>query len=308
MAKKKDIAPSALTMEEKLKTLYQLQQLLSQIDEIRILRGELPLEVEDLENEIEGLRTRLENLTNEARDIRANINELKTQIDIANSKLIDYKGQLDHVRNNREYEMLTKEIEYQELQLQLCSKRIEEAKTVEMAKQEAIEQTQQAIEQHTVDLEAKKGELDTIIADTQAEEEKLTEKAKNLELCIEERLLGSFLRIRSNTRNGLGIVYVNRDACGGCFAKIPPQRQLDVRQRRKLIVCEYCGRILIDPELAGVKSDKPVEEKPKRRRTATRSTKTAKTTPAAKSDSPEDSTGAPDPGRKEQDGTDQNIG
>lgn len=308
MAKKKDIAPSALTMEEKLKTLYQLQQLLSQIDEIRILRGELPLEVEDLENEIEGLRTRLENLTNEARDIRANINELKTQIDIANSKLIDYKGQLDHVRNNREYEMLTKEIEYQELQLQLCSKRIEEAKTVETAKQEAIEQTQQAIEQHTVDLEAKKGELDTIIADTQAEEEKLTEKAKNLELCIEERLLGSFLRIRSNTRNGLGIVYVNRDACGGCFAKIPPQRQLDVRQRRKLIVCEYCGRILIDPELAGVKSDKPVEEKPKRRRTATRSTKTAKTPPAAKSDSPEDSTGAPGPGRQEQDGTDQNIG
>lgn len=287
MAKKKEIDPASLTMEEKLKTLYQLQQLLSQIDEIRVLRGELPLEVEDLENEIEGLRTRMENLTGEARDIRARINEMKTQTDLANTKLTDYRAQIDNVRNNREYEMLKKEIEYQELQLELFGKRIEDAQKAEATKQEAIQQTQQAIDQHSIDLDAKKGELDTIVAETKAEEEKLADKAKSLEQCIEERLRTSFHRIRSNTRNGLGIVYVNRDACGGCFAKIPPQRQLDVRQRRKLIVCEYCGRILIDPELAGVKADQPAaEEKPKRRRATTRTTKAAKAA-KAKSDTPE---------------------
>lgn len=273
MAKKK-VAPIELSVEERLEKLYQLQQLLSQIDDIRTLRGELPLEVEDLENEVEGLRTREENLSNEVRDIRARINELKTKVDIGNGKLEDYKQQLDRVRNNREYEMLSKEIEYQTLEVELAQKRIREAQLAEQQKEEIIATTQASVEQRAQDLEAKKSELDAIIADTREQEEKLLRKADSLEQNIEPRLLAAFKRIRKNSRNGLGIVYVNRDACGGCFAKIPPQRQLDVRLRKKVIVCEYCGRILIDPELAGVQVAQPVEEKPKRRK-STRKTKAA---------------------------------
>lgn len=274
MAKKK-VAPIELSVEERLEKLYQLQQLLSQIDDIRTLRGELPLEVEDLENEVEGLRTRAENLSGEVRDIRARINELKTKIDIGSSKIEDYKQQLDRVRNNREYEMLSKEIEYQTLEVDLAQKRIREAQALEQQKEEIIATTQASVEQRAQDLEVKKSELDAIIADTREQEEKLLRKADSLEQHIEPRLLTAFKRIRKNSRNGLGIVYVNRDACGGCFAKIPPQRQLDVRLRKKVIVCEYCGRILIDPELAGVQVNQPVEEKPKRRKSVRKSKTTA---------------------------------
>lgn len=276
MARKKAIAPADLSVEARLEKLYQLQQLLSQIDDIRTLRGELPLEVEDLESEVEGLHTRVENLTAEVRDIRARINELKTKVDISSSKLEDYKNQLDRVRNNREYEMLNKEIEFQTLDIELSQKRIREAQAAEQAKEELIEVTKNNAEQREQDLEAKKGELDSIIAETREQEEKLVKKAEELQQYIDERLLNSFLRIRKNSRNGLGIVYVNRDACGGCFAKIPPQRQIDVRLRKKVIVCEFCGRILIDPELAGVQATQPVEEKPKRRRSASRTTRTTK--------------------------------
>ena len=277
MARKKAIAPADLSVEARLEKLYQLQQLLSQIDDIRTLRGELPLEVEDLESEVEGLHTRAENLTAEVREIRARINELKTKVDISTSKLEDYKNQLDRVRNNREYEMLNKEIEFQTLDIELSQKRIREAQAAEQAKEELIETTKHNAAQREEDLEAKKGELDSIIAETREQEEKLVQKAEELQQYIDERLLNSFLRIRKNSRNGLGIVYVNRDACGGCFAKIPPQRQLDVRLRKKVIVCEFCGRILIDPELAGVQTTQPaVEEKPKRRRSASRTTRTSK--------------------------------
>ena len=161
--------------------------------------------------------------------------------------------------------MLNKEIEFQTLEIELCNKRIREAQSLEKNREEALARSQEELEGRMQDLEVKKNELDEIVAETKADEEKLREKAKNLETLIEPRLLQSFKRIRKNSRNGLGIVYVQRDACGGCFAKIPPQRQLDVRMRKKVIVCEYCGRILIDPELAGVKPDAPVEEKPKRR-------------------------------------------
>jgi len=265
MVKKKETVTSDLSVEEKLKNLYQLQLMLSEIDKIRILRGELPLEVEDLEDEIEGLKTRISNTEAEMTELRSRINELKTRIDLANQQLAKYKEQLDNVANSREYDLLNKEIEFQQLDVELCNKRIREATTQEKAKEEYLEKNKQVLENRNQDLEVKKNELDEIIAETKAEEEKLREKSKNLELSIEPRLLQAFKRIRKNSRNGLGIVYVQRDACGGCFAKIPPQRQLDVRMRKKVIVCEYCGRILIDPELAGVKNEKPAEEKPKRK-------------------------------------------
>lgn len=265
MVKKKE-AQADMSVEEKLKSLYQLQTMLSEIDKIKTLRGELPLEVQDLEDEIEGLKTRIENTNAEIVELRSRINEMKGKIDMANSKLESYKSQLDNVRNNREYDLINKEIEFQSLEIELCNKRIRENTVAEKAKEELIAKSNQMLEERTQDLEVKKNELDEIVAETKAEEEKLREKAKNLELTIEPRLLTAFKRIRKNSRNGLGIVYVQRDACGGCFAKIPPQRQLDVRMRKKIIVCEYCGRILIDPELAGVKPNEVVEDKPKRKR------------------------------------------
>jgi hypothetical protein len=198
-------------------------------------------------------------------DLRSKINEYKGKIELANSQLATYKEQMDNVRNNREYDLLNKEIEFQTLEIELCNKRIREAQTLEKNREEALAKSKEEMDGRVQDLDVKKNELDEIVAETKADEEKLREKAKNLETLIEPRLLQSFKRIRKNSRNGLGIVYVQRDACGGCFAKIPPQRQLDVRMRKKVIVCEYCGRILIDPELAGVKPDTPVEDKPKRR-------------------------------------------
>ena len=264
MVKKKESSSSEMTVEDKLKNLYDLQKMLSEIDSIRTLRGELPLEVEDLEDEIEGLKTRIANATDESMQIRSRINEFKSRIELSTSKLNEYKNQLDNVRNNREYDALNKEIEFQSLEIELAQKRTREAQAAEKQKQEIIAHAQQDLDERQQDLEVKKNELDEIVAETKAEEEKLREKAKNLELQIEPTLLQAFKRIRKNSRNGLGIVYLQRDACGGCFAKIPPQRQLDVRMRKKIIVCEYCGRILIDPELAGVKPDAPKEEKPKR--------------------------------------------
>ena len=265
MAKKKETVSTEMSVEEKLKNLYQLQLMLSEIDKIRILRGELPLEVEDLEDEIEGLKTRIENTQKDVSDLRSRINEMKTKIDLASQQLAKYKEQLDNVANNREYDLLNKEIEFQQLEVELCNKRIREATAQEKSKEEYLEKNQQILEGRNQDLEIKKNELDEIIAETKAEEEKLREKSKNLELSIEPRLLQAFKRIRKNSRNGLGIVYVQRDACGGCFAKIPPQRQLDVRMRKKIIVCEYCGRILIDPELAGVQNSSTQDEKPKKK-------------------------------------------
>lgn len=280
---KKKLAPSELLVEDKLKLLYQLQTVLSEIDRIRTLRGELPLEVEDLEDEIAGLNTRLDRTQSEIDDLRAGINEFKTKIEIANGKIHTYKQQLDNVRNNREYDTLNKEIEFQSLEVELCNKRIRENQNAEKMKQEYMELSRKELEERMIALEEKKNELDEIVTETKAEEEKQREKAKNLELSIEPRLLTSFKRIRKNCRNGLGIVYVQRDSCGGCFAQIPPQRQLDVRLRKKIIVCEYCGRILIDPELAGVKIEKPKEEKGRRR--SRKAEKPVDTTPVDELDS-----------------------
>ena len=271
---KKD--PTDLSVEDKLKTLFQLQTALSSIDEKRALRGELPLEVQDLEDEIEGLNTRVEKIQNEIDEFQKAIIQKKGEIATAEASVARYKSQLDDVKNNREYDTLSKEIEFQSLEIELCNKKIREANTRIEEKTEELKNSQATIQERQEDLDIKKGELDEIIAETRAEEEKLKEKVKDLESKIEPRLLTSFKRIRKNARNGLGIVYVQRDACGGCFNKIPPQRQLDIKMHKKIIVCEYCGRIMIDPELAGVKIDKATGEEKKPRKRAIRKSATSK--------------------------------
>ena len=270
---KKD--PTDLSVEEKLQTLYQLQTTLSAIDEKRALRGELPLEVQDLEDEIEGLNIRIAKIENEIEEFQNAVAQKKGEIEQAQDSVERYKRQLDDVKNNREYDTLTKEIEFQSLEIELCNKTIREALAKVDDKKRELAHTHDMMDDRQSALEEKKNELDEIMQETREEEEKLKLIAKDLETKIEPRLLSSFKRIRKNARNGLGIVYVQRDACGGCFNKIPPQRQLDIKMHKKVIVCEYCGRIMIDPELAGVKpAVAETEDKPKRKRTV-RKTKAA---------------------------------
>ena len=261
---KKD--PTDLTVEEKLETLYKLQTTLSAIDEKRALRGELPLEVQDLEDKIAGLTTRVEKSKDEIEDFQQAVTQNKAEIAAAQISVKKYNEQLDDVQNNREYDTLKKEIEFQTLEIELCNKKIREAATKVEERKSDLKRAEEQIDDRKQALEEKKNELDEIIEETRAEEERLRDKAKDLEMKVEPRLLTSFKRIRKNARNGLGIVYVQRDACGGCFNKIPPQRQLDIKMHKKIIVCEYCGRIMIDPELAGVKTVAE-EDKPKRKRT-----------------------------------------
>ena len=276
---KKD--PTDLSVEEKLKTLYQLQSALSAIDEKRALRGELPLEVQDLEDEIEGLTTRIEKIKNEIDEFKRAVTQKNGEIEDAKASVERYKNQLNDVKNNREYDTLSKEIEFQTLEIELCNKKIREANNRIQEKQQELTENEEVIKERQADLEVKKSELDEIMAETRAEEEKLKEKVKDLESKIENRLLTSFKRIRKNARNGLGVVYLQRDACGGCFNKIPPQRQLDIKMHKKIIVCEYCGRIMIDPELAGVKIDKTTgEEKKTRKRSIRKSASSKKSTDA----------------------------
>ena len=271
---KKD--PMDMPVEERLKTLYQLQTTLSGIDEKRALRGELPLEVQDLEDEIEGLTTRIDKIKADIAEFEQAVVMKKGEIENAKVSVERYKEQLNDVKNNREYDTLSKEIEFQSLEIELCNKKIKEANARIEEKKVELAQNEEVIEDRRQALDQKKGELDEIMEETRAEEEKLKAKVKELEAKIEPRLLTSFKRIRKNARNGLGIVYVQRDACGGCFNKIPPQRQLDIKMHKKVIVCEYCGRILIDPELAGVKIDKVTgQEEKKRKRSIRRTVKKA---------------------------------
>ncbi len=261
---KKD--PTDLTVEEKLKTLFQLQTTLSGIDENRALRGELPLEVQDLEDEIAGLNTRIEKIQHEIEQFQKAVSQKNGEIQEAQASLKRYQSQLDTVSNNREYDTLSKEIEFQQLEIELCEKKIREGQQKVQERQADLAYTQEHKADREKGLVEKRSELDDIMSETRDEEERLKEKALDLEKKIEPRLLASFKRIRKGARNGLGIVYVQRDACGGCFNKIPPQRQLDIKMHKKIIPCEYCGRILIDPELAGIKISAPEEEKPKRKR------------------------------------------
>ena len=274
MAKKE----SEISVERKLQTLYQLQTTLSAIDEKRALRGELPLEVQDLEDEIAGLKTRIEHIEGDINDLQQAVAQKQGEIKEAEESVERYKKQLDEVRNNREYDTLTKEIEFQSLEIELCNKKIKEANAKVEDKKRELVRTNDLINDRQQALEEKKSELDEIMQETREEEQVLKAKAEELETKIEPRLLSSFKRIRKNARNGLGIVYVQRDACGGCFNKIPPQRQLDIKMHKKVIVCEYCGRIMIDPELAGVKTveTEVVDDKPKRKRATTRKTASKK--------------------------------
>lgn len=255
MATETKQAEKELTVEERLKALYQLQTLLSEIDRIKTLRGELPLEVKDLEDEIEGLNTRIQNFKNEAEELRKGIAGKKIEIQNAQDAIAKYTEQQNNVRNNKEFDFLAKEIGFKQLEIELCEKRIREYGEMEEKKKGDISAAQESLEDRTHILAEKKSELDEIISETKQDEEKLRGEAKLLEEKIEPRLLKAFKRIRGNARNGLGIVYVQRNACGGCFNRIPAQRQVEIKMHKKIIVCEYCGRILIDPELAGVKEE-----------------------------------------------------
>lgn len=238
------------SVEQKLAALYKLQTIVSEIDKIRSLRGELPLEVQDLEDEIVGLQTRMQTIRKDIESLKADTDKSKQDMATAQSLVEKYKQQIDNVRNNHEFMHLNKEIEYQGLEIELAQKHINEYAANMERKKEELEKTNERIEEKQAMLEEKKQELDEIIVETKQEEERMREQAKDIEALIEPRLLSAFKRIRKNARNGLAVVSVQRDACGGCFNKIPAQRQLDIRLRKKIIVCEHCGRILIDPEMA----------------------------------------------------------
>jgi len=250
--KKEKVVAEDLSVEQKLANLYKLQTTLSEIDKIKTLRGELPLEVQDLEDEVAGLQTRIQNFTLDIKELDTAIGQQRIKITDSNGLINKYKTQLDNVRNNREFDNLSKEIEFQGLEVELAEKRIREFTADSKMITEEIAKSKKALEERQVDLKSKKEELNGIISETKIQEEQLREKAKQLETTIEARLLAAFKRIRKSARNGLAVVYIQRDACGGCFNKIPPQRQLDIKLRKKTIVCEHCGRIMIDPQLAGV--------------------------------------------------------
>ena len=244
-----------VSIQEKLKMLYELQTVASEIDKINTLRGELPLEVQDLEDEIVGLKTRIANLTEELKSLNLTIGVKKTEIKDSKSKIDKYKEQQDNVRNNREFDSLSKEIEFQTLEIELAEKKIREFTIDIKSKSELAESSEKLFSEREEDLIRKQKELEEITAETAVEEEKLKNKVIKIEGMIEERLVMAFNRIRKNARNGLSVVTVQRDACGGCFNKIPPQRQMDIASRKKIIVCEYCGRILVDKDIAT-----PIEE------------------------------------------------
>jgi len=247
MATKKE--EKELTVEEKLKALFELQRVDSKIDELRILTGELPQEVKDMSDEVEGLKTRQQNIEAEIKECETLIADHNVRIANANAAIARYKEQQDNVRNNREFDNLSKEIEYQELDIELSNKKIRQATADLEARQADKVKTAEAIKDKNIDLEQKRSELESIMAETKAETEALILRAGDLEKKIESRLLEAFKRIRKNAHNGLAVVKVERDSCGGCHSKIPAQKQLDIRQRKKIIVCEFCGRILVDSDL-----------------------------------------------------------
>ncbi len=233
------------TVAEKLDSLFELQKIDSEIDRIRTIRGELPLEVQDLEDEIEGLNTRIEKLENEIKELETEISDRKNANKDAETLIAKYKEQQNNVRNNREFESLSKEIEFQELEIKLNEKRSKEAKAKIEQKNEILGEAKSRLEFRAEDLNTKKSELDEIIAETQAQEEKLVKESEKALSGLETRLAAAYTRLRENARNGLAVVPIERNACGGCFNEIPPQRQMDINSKRKIISCEHCGRILV---------------------------------------------------------------
>ena len=244
-----------ITIEEKLRALHDLQSVVSDVDKIKTLRGELPLEVQDLEDDITGLKTRLTNLDVEIKNLDTIISNKKIAIKDSQALIAKYTEQQNNVRNNREFDSLSKEIEFQNLEIELSDKRIKEF-TIEMKeKKETVSTSKTSLKEREEDLVRKKSELKEITEETKIEEEKLRSKSEKIESFIEPRLLTAFKRIRKNARNGLAVVTIQRNACGGCFNKIPPQRQMDIANRKKIIVCEYCGRILVDPKINVLEED-----------------------------------------------------
>lgn len=239
---------AGVSVEDKLKALYMLQQVDSEIDKIRTLRGELPLEVSDLEDELTGLQTRIEKIESDIKAKEQDVLVKQNEIRDAKAQIKKFEEQQKNVRNSREFESLSKEIEYQNLEIELCNKRIREFNQEIESKRRQLDNTQRMFAERTEDLEHKQSELNSIVSETQSDENDLAAKSAMFEAMIEPRLISAYKRIRSNARNGLSVVNVERDACGGCFNKIPPQRQLDIKTHKKIIVCEYCGRILVDAE------------------------------------------------------------
>ena len=241
-----------LSVESRLRSLYELQTVLSEIDRIKTIRGELPLEVKDLEDNLEGLRTRIANFTAEIEELKVRLSQEKEKISDSQNKIARYKEQLDNVRNTREFDLLTKEVEFQTLEIELAEKHLVDFSRQIENKTAEIKSTEEKISDNEHVLGEKKAELEEIVSETRQDEERLRQQAKDLEPKIDAYTLNAFKRIRKNARNGLGVVYIQRNACGGCFNRIPPQKQLEIKLRKKIIVCEYCGRIIIDPEIAGV--------------------------------------------------------
>lgn len=238
-----------LAVEQKLVSLYALQSVDSAIDNIRILRGELPLEVQDLEDDIAGYQNKIEKLKDDMENISKNIADRKAAITDIKAQIKKYEKQLREVKNSREYDALNKEIEYQNLENQLHEKKIREATALLEKKKAELEIKEEARSERQKDLDVKKGELDEIIAETEKDEKALMEKSERYQANIEPRWLRLYERIRNNAHNGLAVVRVEREACGGCFSKIPPQRQIDICMHKKIIACEYCGRFLVDDSI-----------------------------------------------------------
>lgn len=233
------------SMEEKIVALYELQKIDSKIDEINKLKGELPLEVQDLEDEVAGLETRIANITAEAEEATRLTKQKKDEIERSKTMIAKYEEQQNNVRNNREFDSLSKEIEFQKLEMELAEKHIKEYGADVKIKKKMIEDATEEVAERKIDLEAKRNELATIDKETEKELSELTAQSKKAEMKIDDRLLAAYHRIRTNVRNGLAVVTVKRDACGGCYNRIPPQRQMDIRMSKKITVCEYCGRILV---------------------------------------------------------------
>lgn len=250
MANNKSVELEELSVEDKLKALYKLQLVTSEIDRIRIIRGELPAEVQDLEDEIEGRHTRYQKDQDEIDELNRAIGVYKESTINANELIKKYNEQLHDISNNREYDLLVKEIEYQNLEIQGFEKDTRIAKERIARLEESMEELSKETEEREKDLESKRTELNTIISETKEQEDKLHDEAKDLETKIDDRLLRAFHRTRDSYRNGLAVVSIDRGACKGCFNKIPPQRIIDIQSRKKITACEYCGRVLVDPELA----------------------------------------------------------
>nr|WP_288661660.1 C4-type zinc ribbon domain-containing protein [uncultured Alistipes sp.] len=249
MATQKKTAEVDYSMQEKILALYELQKIDSKIDEINKVKGELPLEVQDLEDEMAGMKTRIEHINAEIEELNTLSKQRKREVDQAKIMIGNYKEQQNNVRNNREFDAITKEIEYQELEIELAEKRLKEYAAGVKVKKAQLEEAEALSKERTADLGAKKAELGGIEAETAPLVAEYSVQADGVKEKIDERLLAAYERIRRNVRNGLAVVTVKRDACGGCFNRIPPQRQVDIRQGKKIIICEYCGRILVaDPE------------------------------------------------------------